>query len=57
MEAPVPGYSNEGKDFKSSLGKQPVPVTAAVETGSFWQRMLWGSKVRASVVKSFPSFE
>ena len=28
MEAPVPGYSKEGKDFKSSLGKQPVPVVA-----------------------------
>jgi iron complex outermembrane recepter protein len=51
VEAPVPGYSKEGKDFKSSLGKQPVaPV---VETGSFWQRMLWGTKVTAGVVNAF----
>jgi iron complex outermembrane recepter protein len=52
VEAPVPGYSKEGKDFKSPLGKQPVePV--AVETGSFWQRMLWGTKVTAGVVNAF----
>jgi outer membrane receptor protein involved in Fe transport len=50
VEAPVPGYSKEGKDFKS--GKQPVPVTAVAES-SFWQRMLWGTKITAGVVNAF----
>jgi iron complex outermembrane recepter protein len=50
VEAPVPGYSKEGKDFKS--GKQPVPVTAVAEE-SFWQRMLWGTKITAGVVNAF----
>jgi iron complex outermembrane recepter protein len=50
VEAPVPGYSKEGKDFKS--GKQPVPVTAVAES-SFWQRMLWGTKFTAGVVNAF----
>jgi iron complex outermembrane receptor protein len=50
MEAPVPGYSKEGKDFKSPLGKQPVtPVAEA----SIWQRMLWGTKITAGVVNAF----
>ena len=53
VEAPVPGYSKEGKDFKSPLGKQPVEPVTAVETGSFWQRMLWGTKVTAGVVNAF----
>jgi iron complex outermembrane receptor protein len=52
MEAPVPGYSKEGKDFKSPLGKQPVEAPV-VETGSFWQRMLWGTKITAGVVNAF----
>ena len=52
VEAPVPGYSKEGKDFKSPLGKQPVPV-AAVAEASFWQRMLWGTKITAGVVNAF----
>jgi iron complex outermembrane recepter protein len=52
MEAPAPGYSKEGKDFKSPLGKQPV-TPGVVETGSFWQRMLWGTKVTAGVVNAF----
>jgi outer membrane receptor protein involved in Fe transport len=52
VEAPVPGYSKEGKDFKSPLGKQPVPVTAVAES-SIWQRMLWGTKVTAGVVNAF----
>ena len=52
MEAPVPGYAKEGKDFKSSLGKQPV-TPGVVETGSFWQRMLWGTKITAGVVNAF----
>jgi len=47
--APVPGFAKEGKDFKSTAG-QPV---AGVETGSFWQRMLWGTKVTAGVVNAF----
>jgi iron complex outermembrane recepter protein len=50
VEAPVPGYSKEGKDLKSTLSKQPV---AGVETGTFWQRMLWGSKATAGVVNAF----
>ena len=50
VEAPVPGYSKDAKDFKSS--KQPVPVTAVAEA-SFWQRMLWGTKVTAGVVNAF----
>ena len=52
MEAPVPGYAKEGKDFKSPLGKQPV-TPGVVETGSFWQRMLWGTKITAGVVNAF----
>jgi len=52
MEAPVPGYSKEGKDFKSPLGKQPV-TPGVVETGSIWQRMLWGTKITAGVVNAF----
>ena len=43
MEAPAPGYAKEGKDFKSTPGK----------TGTFWQRMLWGTKVTAGVVNAF----
>jgi len=48
--AQVPGYSKEGKDFKSS--KQPV-APGVVETGSFFQRMLWGTKITAGVVNAF----
>jgi hypothetical protein len=51
VEAPVPGYAKEGKDFKSPLGKQPA--VAGVGTGTFWQRMLWGTKVTAGVVNAF----
>jgi hypothetical protein len=51
VEAPVRGYSKEGKDFKSPLGKQPA-VTAVAES-SFWQRMLWGTKITAGVVNAF----
>ena len=50
MEAPVPGYAKEGKDFKSTQGMQSV---AGEETGTFWQRMLWGTKVTAGVVNAF----
>jgi iron complex outermembrane receptor protein len=51
VEAPVPGYSKEGKDFKSPLGKQPA--APAVPDESFWQRMLWGTKITAGVVNAF----
>jgi iron complex outermembrane receptor protein len=51
MAAPVPGYAKEGKDFKSPLGKQPT--VGGVGTGTFWQRMLWGTKVTAGVVNAF----
>ncbi len=50
MEAPVPGYAKEGKDFESTQGKQSV---AGGETGTLWQRMLWGTKVTAGVVNAF----
>jgi iron complex outermembrane recepter protein len=49
-EVPAPGFAKEGKDFKSSF-KQPA--VAGVETGTFWQRMLWGTKVTAGVVNAF----
>jgi iron complex outermembrane receptor protein len=49
--APVPGYTKEGKDFKSPLGKQPVAPVVAEST--FWQRMLWGTKITAGVVNAF----
>ena len=50
IEAPVPGYSKDAKDFKSPLSKQPVtPVAEA----SIWQRMLWGTKITAGVVNAF----
>jgi outer membrane receptor protein involved in Fe transport len=49
-EAPVPGFAKEGKDFKS-VSKQPV--AGAVEIGTFWQRMLWGTKVTAGVINAF----
>jgi iron complex outermembrane receptor protein len=48
--APAPGYSKEGKDLKSTLSKQPV---AGVATGTFWQRVFWGTKVTAGVVNAF----
>ncbi len=51
MEAPVPGYSKEGKDFKGAPGKQTV-MTPVAES-SFWQRMLWGTKITAGVVNAF----
>jgi iron complex outermembrane receptor protein len=50
MPAPVPGFAKEGKDFKSAPSQQ---VAGAVETGTFWQRMLWGTKVTAGVVNAF----
>ena len=50
MEAPVPGYAKEGKDAKSVASKE---VAAPVETGSFFQRMLWGTKVTAGVINAF----
>jgi iron complex outermembrane receptor protein len=50
-EEPVHGFAKDGKDFKSGPGKQPVAGT--VETGTFWQRMLWGTKVTAGVVNAF----
>jgi iron complex outermembrane recepter protein len=52
VEAPVPGYSKEGKDFKSPLGKQPA-VAPVVAESTFWQRMLWGTKITAGVVNAF----
>ncbi len=50
MEAPVPGYAKEGKDAKSVVSKE---VAAPVETGSLFQRMLWGTKVTAGVLNAF----
>jgi outer membrane receptor protein involved in Fe transport len=51
LEAPVSGFAKEGKDAKSVLSKQ-VAVPAA-DTGTFWQRMLWGTKITAGVVNAF----
>jgi iron complex outermembrane receptor protein len=51
VEAPVPGYAKDTKDFRSGPGKQPV--VASGETGMFWQRMLSGTKVTAGVVNAF----
>jgi outer membrane receptor protein involved in Fe transport len=51
VKAPVPGYTEEGKDFKSAPGQQPV--VAGVETSTFWQRLLWSTKVTAGVVNAF----
>jgi iron complex outermembrane receptor protein len=50
VQAAIPGYAKEGKDAGSALGKQ---VAGAVEAGTFWQRMLWGTKVTAGVVNAF----
>jgi hypothetical protein len=50
VEAPVPGYSKDAKDFKSPMGKQPVTPVAE---STIWQRMLWGTKVTAGVVNAF----
>ncbi len=50
VEAPVPGYSKDAKDFKSPLGKHPVTPVAE---SSIWQRMLWGTKITAGVVNAF----
>jgi outer membrane receptor protein involved in Fe transport len=50
VEAPVPGYNKEGKDFKSPLDKQPV---TAVAESSFWRRMLGGTKLTAGVINAF----
>jgi iron complex outermembrane recepter protein len=50
MELPVPGYANAGKNAKS------VPSNLVVgtgETGTFWQRMLWSTKVTAGVINAF----
>ena len=51
VELPVPGYVQKGTDFKSLVGKQPG--AASVKTGTFWQRILWGTKVTAGVVNAF----
>ena len=50
MEAPVPGYAKEGKDAKSVVSKE---VAAPVETGSLFQRMLWGTKITGGVLNAF----
>jgi outer membrane receptor protein involved in Fe transport len=50
LEVPVPGFAKEGKDFKSAPGNL---VAGAVESGTFWQRMLWRTKVTAGVVNAF----
>jgi iron complex outermembrane recepter protein len=50
VETAIRGYPKEGKDAGSALTKQ---AAGAVETGKFWQRMLWGTKVTAGVVNAF----
>ena len=39
MEAPAPTYAKDAKDNKSPM------VTTAAETSSFWQRMMWNTKL------------
>jgi iron complex outermembrane receptor protein len=46
MQAAVPGLA---KDIKNA----PDQSAMAVQTGSFWQRMLWGTKITAGVVNAF----
>jgi iron complex outermembrane recepter protein len=50
VQAAIPGYAKEGKDAGSAPGNV---VAGAVEAGTFWQRMLWGTKVTAGVVNAF----
>ncbi|MGZ5004505.1 MAG: TonB-dependent receptor domain-containing protein [Chthoniobacterales bacterium] len=45
MQAAATGYSKDAKDAKSAV--------AGVETSSFWQRMLWGTKVTVGVNNAF----
>ncbi len=47
--AATAGYSKDAKDAKSM---PPAPV-AGVETGSLFQRILWGTKIRVGVVNAF----
>jgi iron complex outermembrane recepter protein len=49
VELPLSGYANAGKDAKSVRGN----IVAGVETGTLWQRMVWGTKVTAGVVNAF----
>jgi hypothetical protein len=44
IEALVPGYAKDGKDDRSLFSKE---VAGAVDTATFWERMLWGTKVTA----------
>jgi iron complex outermembrane receptor protein len=46
MEAAVPGLPKD-------IEKAPDQSAMSVQTGSFWQRMLWGTKVTAGVVNAF----
>jgi len=48
MAAATGGYAKDGKDGKS----MSAPV-AGVEQGTFFQRMLWGTKIRVGVVNAF----
>jgi putative intracellular protease/amidase len=42
----------DGREVTTHWRKQPAPVTAVAES-SFWQRMLWGTKITAGVVNAF----
>ncbi|MEP6955190.1 MAG: TonB-dependent receptor [Chthoniobacterales bacterium] len=43
------GYSKDAKDSKSAV----MPVAGVENNGSFFQRMLWGTKLRVGVVNAF----
>ena len=52
VEAPVPGYSKEGKDFKSPLGKQPwrpwrSPASGSGCSGAPRLRRAWSMRLTA----------
>ncbi len=47
--AATAGYSKDAKDAKSA----PMPVAGVENNGTFWQRMLWGTKIRVGVNNAF----
>jgi outer membrane receptor protein involved in Fe transport len=44
------GYVNAGKDARSVPGNL---AAAGVENGTFWQRILWSTKITAGVINAF----
>jgi iron complex outermembrane recepter protein len=50
MEAAAGGFSKDAKDAKGAMTQQ---VAGVENNGSFFQRMLWGTKIRVGVVNAF----